>query len=114
MATIVDSRPNARTTSGKKIQASGLAQPAVLATCYHQMGEALAAMGRSEEAMFWFEKGRDLREAIVRDHPDITMFRTALANSHDAIGFLLWAGGRPALGQQRRPEAARLQCRADS
>ena len=66
-----------------------------LATCYHQMGDALAAMGRSAEAMVWFQKARSLREALVRDHPDITVFRTALANSHDAIGVLLWAGGRP-------------------
>ena len=31
IATIVASRPNARTTSGKKIQASGLGQPAASA-----------------------------------------------------------------------------------
>ena len=31
IATIVASRPNARTTSGKKIQASGLGQPAARA-----------------------------------------------------------------------------------
>jgi eukaryotic-like serine/threonine-protein kinase len=67
-----------------------------LATCYHQMGEVTSAMGRSAEAMAWFEKGRSLREAIVRDHPDRTAYRTALATSHNSIGVLLWAGGRPA------------------
>jgi eukaryotic-like serine/threonine-protein kinase len=67
-----------------------------LAACYHQMGEALAAMGRSAEAMVWFQKGRSLLEALVRDHPNMTVIRTALARSHDEIGVLLWAGGRPA------------------
>ncbi len=76
--------------------AVGARQRADLAACYHRLGALLAATGRPADAMDWYRKGRAMREALARDHPETTEFRVGLADSDDAMGILFWSIGQPA------------------
>jgi serine/threonine-protein kinase len=69
---------------------------ALRATCYHLIGDLLAATGRPDEAMRSYLNGRSLREAMNRENPSALDIRGSLAESEYAIGILHWSRGRQA------------------
>jgi tetratricopeptide (TPR) repeat protein len=42
-----------------------------------------------------YEQARAIRQRLAQDHPTVTAFQSGLANSHNNIGFLLSATGKP-------------------
>jgi serine/threonine-protein kinase len=78
-----------------------------LSSTFFRMGYSQLHHGRPDEALHWFGRAREIQETLVRDHPDIPKYRTALATTWRVIGGCHSLLGRndEALDAYRRAQA---------
>ena len=78
------------------------------ARCYSEIGHALWATGRPNEALESSEKAREMREVLIETNPSVTEYRSDLAVTIGFIGVLREEAGQFAEATARFRKAIAL------